>query len=75
MRDANGGYGHQKTTNEISFQVRTMDAPHTCIPFRFKLAKRHMSCDLLADTYRETFRLKPALRDVDLKSIVKEKHN
>jgi len=63
-----------KMTNEASFQVRKMDAPHTRIPFSFEPGKRHMSCDWLANTYRETFILQPPLRAVSLRTIVKDRH-
>jgi len=62
-------------TNKASFQVITMNAPHTCIPFSFEQGKRHMSYDWLADTYRHAFRLQPSLRARNLESIFKEKHN
>lgn len=62
-------------TKKASFQVRTMDTSHTYTPFSFEPGKRNMLCDWLADTYTETFRLQPTFRVVNLKTIVKEKHN
>ena len=64
-----------KMSNEASWQIRTMHAPHKCIPFSFEPRKGHMSCEWSTETYRETFRLQPWLRARDLQSILKEKHS
>ena len=47
--------------NDVLFQIKTMDATHTCNPFISETVKRHMSSDWLANIYKVTFKLQPLL--------------